>query len=52
MLGGGVLADMGAAFGPLLAYSLNALLGINTVYALCTGLFVTLFVLWKPFAGS
>jgi MFS family permease len=46
-----LLTDMGAAFGPLLAYSLNALFGINTVYALCAGLFVTLFVLWKPFAG-
>ncbi|WP_172414394.1 hypothetical protein [Candidatus Desulfovibrio trichonymphae] len=47
-----LLTDMGAAFGPLLAYSLNALLGINTVYALCAGLFVALFVLWKPFAES
>jgi hypothetical protein len=46
-----LLVDMGAAFGPLLAYSLNAALGINFVYAFCAVCFVVMAVVWRPFAA-
>jgi hypothetical protein len=35
----------------LLAYSLNAVLGINFVYALCAVCFVVMAVVWRPFAA-
>ncbi|MDR2056339.1 MAG: MFS transporter [Desulfovibrio sp.] len=46
-----LLVDMGAAFGPLIAYSLNAALGINCVYAFCAACFVVMAVAWRPFAA-
>jgi MFS family permease len=46
-----LLVDMGAAFGPLLAYSLNAALGINFVYAFCAVCFAVMAVVWRPFAA-
>jgi MFS family permease len=45
-----LLVDLGAAFGPLLAYSLTELTGINVVYALCGLGFVGMAFVWRPFA--
>ena len=47
-----LIADVGAAFGPLLAYGVNQFFGINAVYAVCAALFFTLFVTWRPYASG
>lgn len=41
-----LFVDVGAAAGPLVAYGMNALLGINAVYLFSTGLFVALALVW------
>ncbi|MDR2572828.1 MAG: MFS transporter [Desulfovibrio sp.] len=46
-----LLVDMGAAFGPLLAYGLEAALGINFVYTFCGVCFIIMAVMRKPLAA-
>jgi MFS family permease len=45
-----LLVDMGAALGPLLAYSLEAVLGINCVYAFCAACFAAMAIAWRSIA--
>ncbi len=52
LMGYALLVDVGAAFGPLIAYGVNEFFGINTVYALNAALFAVLFFVWKPHAGT
>ena len=40
-------ADVGAALGPLIAYGINAFLGMDAVYACCAALLAILFVRWR-----
>jgi MFS family permease len=46
-----LLADVGAAVGPVIAYSLNALWGIDLVYGLCGLCFWGLALVWRRFAA-
>ena len=39
--------DIGAALGPLIAYGVNGLFGINAVYALCAVLLAPLALVWR-----
>ncbi|SBV94018.1 conserved membrane hypothetical protein [uncultured delta proteobacterium] len=42
-----LMTDVGSALGPLIAYGMNAFLGINAVYMLCAALFAVLAFLWR-----
>ena len=39
--------DVGAALGPLVAYGMNELWGMEAVYACCAALFATLLIRWR-----
>lgn len=42
-----LIVDIGSALGPIVAYGLNAILGINAVYFFCAALFAPLVVVWQ-----
>ncbi len=52
LMGYALVVDVGAAFGPLAAYSINAFFGINAVYLFCAVLFGVLFFKWRPYAAG
>ena len=48
-----LVTDIGAALGPIIAYGMNAFLGINAVYLFCAALFLPLALVWlnKKYTG-
>ncbi len=47
-----LIVDIGSALGPLIAYGMNAFLGINAVYLFCAALFLPLALVWKRKADT
>ncbi len=52
LMGYALVVDVGAALGPLVAYSMNEFFGINAVYLFSAALLVLLFVKWRPYAAA
>ena len=50
LMGYALMVDVGAAFGPLAAYGINAFLGINAVYLFSAACFVLLLIIWQAYA--